>query len=477
MPPVLTKALGFGPLARAVTIAPTSDDASHSEKLLREFLRNHPTYTFQLVEYMESTRFTAPVWERFEAFRESFRAGGSARCSWSSIRQTVEPIARRIPAYSRVEWEREDYWRSIPLIDKSSLRSNPDDFVNPDMDRATLWRRPTSGTTGPPITIWFDPVSALEFQLYGVTRAVWLAGALTDEVRERAVFCCTIVDNKYLPRRVWTSPDSLRGLFLQIPFDERNPHSICQLADELCQQRPAILSLKPSVLECLLSGPPDVLRRISKDVRLIVTSGCDLDERVRQSAERSLGVSVCNSYGLTEIAIVASECDQKDGLHVYQPSVLVEIRGADGELHDEGRGELVISSVQNSATPLLRYCTGDLVELVTDACGCGRPGPRLRNISGRILRHFVLPDGSHFAPTNFNVLFELFPIRELRLTQSTHRDLDAELEFLSGCEDPHATLASIRAYVETELRGLVRVNAIETTFGGDGKFQRYRSLL
>jgi phenylacetate-CoA ligase len=46
-------------------------------------------------------------------------------------------------------------------------------------------------------------------------------------------------------------------------------------------------------------------------------------------------------------------------------------------------GELVLTTLTKRAMPLLRYRTGDITALVTEACACGRTSARIRRLKGR----------------------------------------------------------------------------------------------
>ncbi|MFI6624948.1 phenylacetate--CoA ligase family protein [Streptomyces sp. NPDC050528] len=79
------------------------------------------------------------------------------------------------------------------------------------------------------------------------------------------------------------------------------------------------------------------------------------------------------SYGSTETGTIAAGCEE-DRLHLLLQSHLVEVL-ADGRAvpAEAGRtGELVVTTLNNFARPLLRYATGDLVTLRSgQECGCG----------------------------------------------------------------------------------------------------------
>lgn len=109
-------------------------------------------------------------------------------------------------------------------------------------------------------------------------------------------------------------------------------------------------------------------------------------ETMRHTLEEKLGVTAYDSYGMSELfgPGVAFECPERDGLHIWHDSYLVEIidpktgeRVSDGE-----RGELVVTPLVKEAMPLLRYRTGDVTMLIEDGCLCRR-GQKIQRITGR----------------------------------------------------------------------------------------------
>jgi len=110
--------------------------------------------------------------------------------------------------------------------------------------------------------------------------------------------------------------------------------------------------------------------------------------------EAALGLDVYNSYGLTEMngPGVAFECEHKSGLHVWEDNFVLEIiNPATGDPVKEGEtGELVLTSINREAMPLLRYRTRDLTSLISGACACGRTHRRIRRITGRSDDMFIV---------------------------------------------------------------------------------------
>ena len=109
-------------------------------------------------------------------------------------------------------------------------------------------------------------------------------------------------------------------------------------------------------------------------------------DTMRHTLEERLGVTAFDSYGMSELfgPGVAFECPERDGLHIWHDSYLVEIVDpVSGENLPEGeRGELVVTPLVKEAMPLIRYRTGDVTMLMEDGCLCGRR-KKIARLTGR----------------------------------------------------------------------------------------------
>ena len=92
-------------------------------------------------------------------------------------------------------------------------------------------------------------------------------------------------------------------------------------------------------------------------------------------------------YGLTETSGpgVAFECSEQTGMHINEDHFYAEVIDPDtGEVLPEGeKGELVFTSLDKEAFPLLRYRTRDICVLSRKKCSCGRTHVRMSKPMGR----------------------------------------------------------------------------------------------
>lgn len=110
-------------------------------------------------------------------------------------------------------------------------------------------------------------------------------------------------------------------------------------------------------------------------------------EEMRRSIEKSLGIKAYDIYGLTETSGpgVAFECEAQNGMHINEDHFYAEIIDPDtGEVLPDGeKGELVFTSLDKEAFPLLRYRTRDICVLSREKCSCGRTHVKMSKPMGR----------------------------------------------------------------------------------------------
>ena len=108
---------------------------------------------------------------------------------------------------------------------------------------------------------------------------------------------------------------------------------------------------------------------------------------MRHDIEQTMGIKAYDIYGLTELSGpgVAFECSEQKGMHVNEDHFIPEIIDPDtGEvLPDDTEGELVFTSLDKEAFPLLRYRTRDICSLTRKKCSCGRTLIRMAKPKGR----------------------------------------------------------------------------------------------
>jgi phenylacetate-CoA ligase len=147
---------------------------------------------------------------------------------------------------------------------------------------------------------------------------------------------------------------------------------------------------------------------------------------------------IFDHHGMTETGPVSHECPTQPGtLHILDRAYLAEIIGADGKPVREGAdGELVLTVLGRTGSPLLRYRTGDLAR-AGRPCACGRPGVALPGgLLGRT-DDMVIVRGVNIHPTAVEEVLRGFSqIGEYQVQVDRSRsltELKVHIEPLTGC--------------------------------------------
>ena len=115
---------------------------------------------------------------------------------------------------------------------------------------------------------------------------------------------------------------------------------------------------------------------------------------MRERLEKGAGIEAFDIYGLSEIIGpgVAIECNQHDGMHIFEDHFYPEIIDPDTceVLPDGETGELVLTTLSKYAMPMIRYRTRDLTRIITEKCACGRTMRRIDRISARSDDMFII---------------------------------------------------------------------------------------
>ena len=157
----------------------------------------------------------------------------------------------------------------------------------------------------------------------------------------------------------------------------------------------------------------------------------------RERIETSWGARVIDHHGLTEVGPVSFECWESPGfLHLNECEFICEVLDdAGGAMPDGQPGELVVTTLGRTASPVIRYRTGDLVVRRRELCRCGRT---LARLEGGILARaddMVTIRGTNVYPAAVEAVVRRFSeVAEYRVTVATDgsmRALSLEIELTS----------------------------------------------
>jgi len=290
-------------------------------------------------------------------YRERFRQAGLKA---SDIR-TLDDL-KRIPFTSKQDL-RDTYpfgLRSVGLEDCVRLHSS-------------------SGTTGNP-TVILHSKRDLEQWANAVARCLWMVGCRPDDVFQNSSGY-----GMFTGGLGFQYGAELLGM-LTVPAAAGNTlRQIKFFTDFGTTVLHAIPSYAARIYEVMCEHGVDP-RRDTK-LRTLVIGAEPHSEDTRRRIEDMLGVKAYNSFGMSEMCGpgVAFECKEQNGMHIWEDYYIVEIVDPDTlePVPDGEVGELVLTTINREAMPLLRYRTRDLTRILPGECPCGRHHIRLDRMKGR----------------------------------------------------------------------------------------------
>ncbi|HOI70471.1 MAG TPA: phenylacetate--CoA ligase [Methanothrix sp.] len=191
-------------------------------------------------------------------------------------------------------------------------------------------------------------------------------------------------------------------------------------------------------------------------------------DRARTELEKMLNIKAYDSYGLSEMfgPGVAFECQEQNGLHIWEDHFLVEVVDPDGLPCAPGeRGELVLTSLTKEAMPLIRYHTGDVTFMMEEECPCGRTSAKLHRFLGRADDMLVVRGINVFPSQIEDVLLKIPEIGDYFqvVVDRKRHGLDeisikvemSDLAFTGELAD----LARLQKKVEDELKSVMKIRS------------------
>lgn len=188
-------------------------------------------------------------------------------------------------------------------------------------------------------------------------------------------------------------------------------------------------------------------------------------EEQRRRIEEMLGVKAYNSFGMSEMCGpgVAFECREQNGLHIWEDYYIVEIVDPetlrpvpDGEV-----GELILTTLNREAMPLLRYRTRDLTRILPGECPCGRHHKRLDRMKGRSDDMMILKGVNIFPIQIETILLQFEELTSNYLitleTRESNDEMTVEVELGQLFTDDYGRLQELTREITRRLKDEILV--------------------
>src|SRR5690554_4543790 len=170
-------------------------------------------------------------------------------------------------------------------------------------------------------------------------------------------------------------------------------------------------------------------------------------------------ISLYSTYASTEMSTAFTECSAQEGGHQHPELIIIEILDDDDNPVPEGQpGELTITTLGVEAMPLLRFKTGDIVQVHTSPCSCGRNTPRLGPVIGRKKQMIKYKGTTLYPPAMYNILNHFNEIEAFVIEIDSNEIGTDEICVKIAVQNPDtALLQTIKDHFRAKLRVLPKI--------------------
>ena len=374
------------------------------------------------------------------------------------VRAVVQFAGAHVPFYGR-HWAEHGVNASqvqgvgdlplLPTITKADIRGAGNDMLS--VPPAQLTHGHTSGTTGSPLSLWYDRETVIANNVADWRQKAWGGLALGD-------WCAVFLGRVIVPveqRRppFWRANHVQKQLWCSsFHLSEEN---LPRYIEEIRRRGIRFLEGYPSTMYIVASF---LLRRgETLPLRAVFTSSETLHAIQRDAFDRAFQCPVFDFYGHAERVVFAGECDRHGGKHLFDEYGVTEILDDEGRpVPDDQPGMLTGTTLWNRGMPIIRYRTGDLSARTSARCQCGRGLGRLADIVTKAEDIVVTPDGRFVSPSVLTHPFKPFDqLRKSQIIQDAPDHVLVKLVPSSDFSDAH--LAQLEAGLRLRLGDAMRI--------------------
>lgn len=410
------------------------------------------------------------------------------RAQFEQLRQLVPYAARHVPHYQRTlaafstpDAVTPERWHELPWLSRDDLAPGKKDVHSTQIPREHGAVHPdaTSGSTG----------KGVQYLATDLTAFFWKVFALREHLWHRRDFTKKLMVIRYVKDNPEQAAKGLHGpqwgaitedVFTTGPcalYDLRANLSF--LTDRLLEEQPGYLLGHASALAGLIDHcerrgvRPEGLLQLRSMGEMVPD---DLAER----SQRLWGAPLVDMYTCQETGYLATQCpDHPPNLHVQSENVLLEVVDDHGCACKPGEvGRVLVTSLNNFATPLIRYELGDYARL-GGPCPCGRGLPVLERVMGRYRNLVTLPDGDTRWPRiGWEDLVKVAPVEQIQLVQHTLHDIEVRLQMREPLTQAYEQ--ALTAFIQRNLGHPfnLRFSVVDTIrHAVNGKVEAFISLL
>ncbi|MBB6091645.1 phenylacetate-CoA ligase [Povalibacter uvarum] len=325
-----------------------------------------------------------------------------------TVRRDSPAYGRRLADSPRTIASLDDLHR-IPTLSKQDLRSEKAELQSTNLP-ALCVSKTTGGSTGEPVTL-LKTRYAMAWELAATWRGYSWAGI--DIGDSQARFWGVAIDSKSRAKAQLIDFVCHRKRFSAFGFSR---DSFPEYERRLKEFSPDWFYGYVSMVAEFARWYIESGRESPVQPRAVVTTSEVLSPDDRAAIATAFRTRVFNEYGCGELGTIAHECAE-GRLHTSDENMIVEILDGERPCKPGEKGEMVITELNNTAMPLIRYRTGDFAAFAEEPCPCGRQLKVIDKLYGRAYDFILSPSGRKFHAEFLMYIFEEAQRHEIGIAQ------------------------------------------------------------
>ncbi|MCR5861387.1 AMP-binding protein [Flavobacterium sp. J372] len=348
------------------------------------------------------------------------------------LREALEYVAENSPYY-KVLFNREgidvasikklEDLQQLPVTTKEHLQEFNDDFLCVPRTKIVDYTT-TSGTSGKPVTFGLTDKD-LDRLAYNEAISFICSGVQEGDV----VQLMTTIDRRFMAGLAY-----FLGLRKMGAGVIRVGAGIPELQwDSILKYKPAYLITVPSFLLKLIEyAEAHGIDYNASGIRGAVCIGEPLRNQdfsmnmLSQKITEKWDIKLFSTYASTEMSTAFAECEYQCGGHHHPELIIAEVLDEkNNPVSNGGTGELTVTTLGVEGMPLVRFKTGDIVQLHYEPCQCGRTTMRVGPVIGRT-QQMIKYKGTTLYPPAMNDLLNAFSEIEGHIIEISVNDLGTD---------------------------------------------------
>lgn len=305
----------------------------------------------------------------------------------------------------------------LPLITREDVREAGSDLISSRYSPSTLIHGHTSGTTGSPLSFFWDKQTCVYNNAVDWRQKLWAGVNYGDRL---ALFLGrTIVPTDKTEPPFWQQ-DRIHNMLWMSSFHLSEKYLLHYLK-KLCQYKPVAIEGYPSTVYILARYLKAAKKTLP--VKAVFTSSETLLPLQRTVIEERFEAPVFDFYGMAERVAFATQCAEAHEYHLNFEFAINEIVDGNGNAVQEGcEGYLVGTSLLNYGMPFIRYKTNDVTAIKSGQCLCGRYMPRFKGVTTKNEDIVVTQEGKLISSSVLTHPFK--PLEAVQESQILQEQID-----------------------------------------------------